>query len=81
MYAPPAENIILLTDDQLEFTKLPTRHNIMKGFQWLMRDLKTGDSLFFYFAGAAQRCQAFETGRGVVEVRCRTARPPACQLA
>lgn len=47
---------MMLTDDQADRFRLPTRRNILKGFDWLMRDLKSGDSLFFYFSGA--HCEA-----------------------
>jgi uncharacterized caspase-like protein len=43
---------MLLTDDHRDRFRLPTRRNILKGFEWLMTDLQAGDSLFFYFSGA-----------------------------
>lgn len=47
----PADNIKYLTDDRDDTLLHPTRHNILKGFGWLMTDLQPGDSLFFSFAG------------------------------
>lgn len=44
-------NIMYLTDDHHDSSRLPTRRNILKGFEWLMKDLHSGDSLFFYFTG------------------------------
>ena len=43
---------MLLTDDHNDRMRLPTKRNILRGFEWLMRDLQDGESLFFYFAGA-----------------------------
>ena len=40
-----------LTDGQQDRFRLPTRHNILKGFEWLLHDVQPGDSLFFYFSG------------------------------
>ena len=44
---------MLLTDNHRDRFRLPTRRNILKGFEWLMTDLVAGDFLFFYFAGEA----------------------------
>lgn len=34
---------------------MPTRKNIEDGLQWLMRGIKPGDSLLFYFSGHGMR--------------------------
>lgn len=38
-----------------EAFKPPTRRNILQAFKWLMEDLKSGDSLVFYFSGHGLR--------------------------
>jgi hypothetical protein len=39
-----ASNIRVLTDDQLDTTKLPTRNNMLEGFKWLVDGAQPGDS-------------------------------------
>lgn len=46
-----SDNLLVLTDDHSDKFMLPTRRNIERGFEWLRRDIKAGDSLFFYFSG------------------------------
>jgi len=43
--------MIVLTDDQKEKLKRPTRKNMINAMKWLVNDCKPGDSLFFYFSG------------------------------
>ncbi|KAL4421583.1 hypothetical protein ABPG75_010874 [Micractinium tetrahymenae] len=45
------KNIMLLRDEEEDMLLRPTRRNILKGFDWLMSDLRSGDSLFLYFSG------------------------------
>ncbi|KAM3377540.1 hypothetical protein P3S68_009953 [Capsicum galapagoense] len=40
---------------QEEAYKPPTRSNILEAFKWLTADLKSGDSLVFYFTGLGLR--------------------------
>lgn len=44
-------NIRLLTDDQQDQTKQPTKANILRDLRWLVAGAKPGDSLFFHFSG------------------------------
>ncbi|CAG8452978.1 4540_t:CDS:2 [Paraglomus brasilianum] len=37
-------NIRVLTDDQLDTTKIPTRQNMIEGLKWLVSDAQPGDS-------------------------------------
>ncbi|GME71483.1 unnamed protein product [Ambrosiozyma monospora] len=46
-----ADNIVMLTDDQKESVKVPLRANILRGMQWLVKDARPGDSLFFHYSG------------------------------
>jgi len=45
----PAAQMTILTDDG--GATLPTRANIMRGFQWLVAGAQPGDVLFFHFSG------------------------------
>ncbi|KAK9720066.1 hypothetical protein K7432_004391 [Basidiobolus ranarum] len=42
---------IILTDDQKDPSKIPTRQNIIQGFRWLVEGASMGDSLFLHFSG------------------------------
>jgi hypothetical protein len=55
---PPADSIVMLTDDHTDPTRLPTHDNILDGFGWLTNELLPGDSLFFYFSGDCERERA-----------------------
>lgn len=46
-------NVLILTDDQLERENLPTEANIRAAMRWLVEGARSGDSLFFYFSGHA----------------------------
>ncbi|KAJ8572516.1 hypothetical protein K7X08_009027 [Anisodus acutangulus] len=47
------DSILILAEE--EAYKPPTRRNILEAFKWLMADLKSGDSLVFYFSGHGLR--------------------------
>ncbi|XP_009615988.1 metacaspase-1-like [Nicotiana tomentosiformis] len=47
------ESILILAEE--EAYNPPTRRNILDAFKWLMADLKSGDSLVFYFSGHGLR--------------------------
>lgn len=59
-----ADCIMELNDGQTDRFRLPTRHNILKGFEWLLHDVQPGDSLFFYFSGGlcGLQCQMLKQG-------------------
>jgi len=44
-------SMVLLTDDQQDPWKQPTRSNITTAMQWLAADAQPGDSLFFHYSG------------------------------
>lgn len=50
--------ILILAEE--EAYKPPTKRNIMNAFKWLMEDLKSGDSLVFYFSGHGLRQPDFD---------------------
>ncbi|KAJ4165851.1 hypothetical protein LMH87_007463 [Akanthomyces muscarius] len=45
------EDMIILTDDQQSPTSQPTKQNILRAMQWLVRDADPNDSLFFHYSG------------------------------
>lgn len=42
------DDIVMLTDDAPNPAQHPTKANIMRGMQWLVRDAQPNDSLFFH---------------------------------
>uniref|UniRef100_A0A7N0VLG3 Peptidase C14 caspase domain-containing protein n=1 Tax=Kalanchoe fedtschenkoi TaxID=63787 RepID=A0A7N0VLG3_KALFE len=47
----PHESILMLTDDQTDPVKLPTKKNMRAALRWLVQGCRPGDSLVFHFAG------------------------------
>ncbi|CAE6424256.1 unnamed protein product [Rhizoctonia solani] len=45
------EDIVQLIDDATDPRKMPTRENILKAMQWLVKDAQPNDSLFFHYSG------------------------------
>ncbi|ORY05241.1 metacaspase [Basidiobolus meristosporus CBS 931.73] len=45
------QNCLVLTDDQQDPSKIPTRNNILLGMKWLVEGAQPGDSLFFHYSG------------------------------
>lgn len=45
------QSMLILTDDQQDPTKQPTKANILAGMQWLVSGAQPGDSLFFHYSG------------------------------
>ncbi|KAH3679624.1 hypothetical protein WICMUC_000856 [Wickerhamomyces mucosus] len=45
------EDIVLLSDDQSQMVKVPTRANIIRACQWLVSEAKPNDSLVFHYSG------------------------------
>lgn len=46
-----AGDMLILTDDQHQPQKLPTKANMLDGMRWLVRGAAAGDLLFFHFSG------------------------------
>jgi len=44
-------NVRVLTDDQQDPSKQPTKDNIMRDIRWLTAGTQPGDSLFFHYSG------------------------------
>jgi len=45
------DKMIILTDDQKDPLKIPTRKNMLNAMKWLVQGCRPGDSLFFHFSG------------------------------
>jgi len=50
-YGYKEEDIVMLTDDARNPRQIPTNRNIIEAMQWLVRDAKPNDSLFFHYSG------------------------------
>lgn len=50
-YGFSTQSMVILTDDQQDPSRIPTRANILQAMSWLVCDAKPNDSLFFHFSG------------------------------
>ncbi|KAK8527795.1 hypothetical protein V6N13_085602 [Hibiscus sabdariffa] len=51
----PRESILMLTDEDRDPLKIPTKQNIRKALRWLVYGCQPGDSLVFHFSGHGTR--------------------------
>lgn len=49
-YGYSYDDMVILTDDQKELARIPTRDNIIRAMQWLVKDAKANDSYFFHIS-------------------------------
>lgn len=49
-YGYSYDNMVMLTDDQQDYNRIPTRQNIINAMQWLVRDARPNDSYFFHIS-------------------------------
>ncbi|KAF8377320.1 hypothetical protein HHK36_030695 [Tetracentron sinense] len=47
----PDDSILILTEEETDPTKTPTKRNIQKALKWLVEGCKSGDSLVFHYSG------------------------------
>ncbi|KAI9829588.1 MAG: hypothetical protein M1819_006093 [Sarea resinae] len=45
------EDMVILTDDQQNPMSQPTKQNILRAMNWLVKDARPNDSLFFHYSG------------------------------
>ncbi|CAK7902869.1 metacaspase-1 [[Candida] anglica] len=45
------DDMVILTDDQNQQARLPTKDNIIRAMQWLVKDARPNDSLVFHYSG------------------------------
>ena len=50
-YRYKREDMVILTDDQQNAMNQPTKQNIMRAMQWLVKDARPNDSLFIHYSG------------------------------
>jgi hypothetical protein len=50
-FSEAPDKMVVLTDDQKDPTKIPTRKNMLNAMKWLVQGCRPGDSLFFHFSG------------------------------
>ncbi|XP_022762414.1 metacaspase-3-like isoform X1 [Durio zibethinus] len=51
----PNDSILMLTEDETDPFKIPTKQNIRKALRWLVYGCQSGDSLVFHFSGHGTR--------------------------
>ncbi|KAJ7565763.1 hypothetical protein O6H91_02G073900 [Diphasiastrum complanatum] len=47
----PESTIVMLTEEETDRWKIPTKHNIRNALRWLVQGCRSGDSLVFHFSG------------------------------
>ncbi|ODQ80840.1 hypothetical protein BABINDRAFT_161043 [Babjeviella inositovora NRRL Y-12698] len=50
-YGYKYEDMVILTDDQNQMNRIPLKENIIRAMQWLVKDARPNDSLFFHYSG------------------------------
>ncbi|CCK68019.1 Ca(2+)-dependent cysteine protease MCA1 KNAG_0A03330 [Huiozyma naganishii CBS 8797] len=50
-YGYSRDDIVMLTDDQQNMVCVPTRANMIRAMNWLVKDARPNDSLFFHYSG------------------------------
>lgn len=51
VYGYRREDMVILTDDQQNPMSQPTKANMIRAMQWLVKDAMPNDSLFIHFSG------------------------------
>ncbi|KAL9242607.1 hypothetical protein vseg_016593 [Gypsophila vaccaria] len=51
----PESHILMLTEEERDPNKKPTKQNIRKAMTWLVNGVRAGDSLVFYYSGHGQQ--------------------------
>ncbi|KAI3509390.1 hypothetical protein L1887_24626 [Cichorium endivia] len=49
----PNASILVLTEEESDLSRIPTKRNIQMALRWLVQGCQSGDSLMFYYAGHA----------------------------
>ncbi|CDK28930.1 unnamed protein product [Kuraishia capsulata CBS 1993] len=50
-------DMVILTDDTRDMRRVPTKQNMLRAMQWLVKDARPNDSLFFHYSGHGGRTQ------------------------
>ncbi|KDP40906.1 hypothetical protein JCGZ_24905 [Jatropha curcas] len=59
-FAFQKENILVLTEEEIDKELSPTKKNIQSSLKWLVENCRDGDSLVFYFSGHGLRQPDFD---------------------
>ncbi|KAI7731510.1 hypothetical protein M8C21_014774 [Ambrosia artemisiifolia] len=51
----PESSILMLTEEETDSCRIPTKHNIRMAMFWLVQGCQPGDSLVFYYSGHGSR--------------------------
>ncbi|PON99781.1 Zinc finger, LSD1-type domain containing protein [Trema orientale] len=51
----PPESILMLTEEETDPYRIPTKHNIRMALYWLVQGCQPGDSLLFHYSGHGSR--------------------------
>ncbi|KAK9757735.1 hypothetical protein RND81_01G182800 [Saponaria officinalis] len=51
----PSDSILMLTEEETDPYRLPTKHNIRMALYWLVNGCQPGDSLVFHYSGHGSR--------------------------
>ncbi|KAL2892603.1 Metacaspase-1 [Bienertia sinuspersici] len=51
----PSESILMLTEEETDPYRIPTKHNIRMAMYWLVNGCQPGDSLLFHYSGHGSR--------------------------
>ncbi|CAA2975551.1 Hypothetical predicted protein [Olea europaea subsp. europaea] len=51
----PSSSVLLLTEEERDPYRIPTKHNIRASLRWLIKGCRSGDSLVFYYSGHGSR--------------------------
>ncbi|XP_057979695.1 metacaspase-1-like [Malania oleifera] len=51
----PEDSILMLTEEESDPYRIPTKHNIMMALFWLVQGCQPGDSLLFHYSGHGSR--------------------------
>ncbi|KAK9111009.1 hypothetical protein Scep_018528 [Stephania cephalantha] len=68
----PSNSIMILTEDEKDPLKIPTRQSILEALRWLIEDCRSGDSLVFHYSGhgSQQRNHLGDESDGYDETLC-----------
>ncbi|KAJ4727312.1 metacaspase 1 [Melia azedarach] len=68
----PEDSILMLTEEETDPYRIPTKHNIKMALYWLVQGCQAGDSLLFHYSGhgAQQRNYSGEEADGYDETLC-----------
>lgn len=68
----PADNILMLTEEETDPYRIPTKHNMRMAMHWLVAGCQPGDSLLFHYSGhgSQQRNYSGDEADGYDETLC-----------